>query len=124
MGLPPIVGIIMFAVACSSEKKPEPEAIYNYFQGPSEFTITGTLKTYNVMAFLPPIKVPTLLTAGEFDEVGPTLVEGFAAKIPGARPVEFPGAAHLTPWDARDENLKVVREFLRAADSTDAGLRR
>jgi proline iminopeptidase len=94
------------------------EAIYNYMQGPSEVTITGTLKRYDATGFLPQIRVPTLFTVGEFDEVGPALVKGFATKVPGARYVVLAGAAHLTPWDARDENVKVVREFLRAADST------
>jgi len=96
------------------------EAIYNFMQGPSEFTITGTLKTYNSTSLLPKIAVPTLMTVGEFDEVGPALVKGFAAKVPGAKYVEFKDAAHLTSWDARDENVKVVREFLRAVDSTAA----
>ncbi|MBI4499582.1 MAG: proline iminopeptidase-family hydrolase [Gemmatimonadetes bacterium] len=96
------------------------EGIYNYMQGPSEFTIVGTLKDYDVKSFLPQIKVPTLLTVGEFDEVGPELIKRFAGKVPGARYVVFSGAAHMTPWDARDENVRVVREFLRSADSTAA----
>ena len=94
------------------------QAIYNYMQGPSEFTITGTLKSYNQRAALPAIRVPTLFTVGEFDEVGPELVRSFAAAVPGARVVQFAGAAHMTPWDARDENVRVVREFLRSADSS------
>lgn len=93
------------------------EAMYNYMQGPSEFTLTGTLKHYNVRSFLPQIAVPTLFTAGEFDEVGPELVKSFAAAVPGARYVAFKGAAHLTPWDAHTENVKIVREFLHFADS-------
>ena len=92
--------------------------IYVYMQGPSEFTITGTLKKYDATGFLPQIGVPTLFTVGEFDEVGPELVRGFAAKVPGARYAQLAGSAHITPWDARDENVKVVREFLAAADST------
>jgi len=96
------------------------EAIYNYMQGPSEFTITGTLKSYDVRAFLPRIAVPALFTVGEFDEVGPALVKGFADSVPNAKYIEFPGAAHITTWDARDENVRVVREFLRGVDSTRA----
>lgn len=94
------------------------EGIYTYMQGPSEFTITGTLKAYDVTSFLPQIEVPTLLTVGEFDEVGPELVRSFAAKIPNARYVQFGGSAHITHWDARDENIRVVRDFLHAADSS------
>lgn len=93
------------------------QAIYMYMQGPSEFTITGTFKDYNVTSFLPQIAVPTLFTVGEFDEVGPALVKQFADKVPGARYVELPGAGHLTTWDARDAMNTAVRGFLRSADS-------
>ena len=94
------------------------EAIYNYMQGPSEFTITGTLKQYDVTAQLATVRVPTLYTVGEFDEADPTTIRRFAALTPGAQVVVLTGAAHMTPWDARDENVRVVRAFLRAADST------
>lgn len=93
------------------------EAIYNYMQGPSEFTISGSLKRYNGTKLLPTIAVPTLYTVGEFDEADPATVKRFARLTRGARVVVFPGAAHLTPWDAPDENLKAVREFLGSADS-------
>jgi proline iminopeptidase len=91
--------------------------IYGYMWGPSEFSITGTLKNYNTSSFLPQIKVPVLFTVGEFDEISPESVKSISDKVPGARYVMFPGSSHMTSWDARDENLKVVREFLQHADS-------
>ena len=97
------------------------QAIYVYMQGPSEFTISGTLKHYDATGFLPKIQVPTLVTVGEFDEVGPELVRGHTALIPGARYELLAGSAHITSWDARDANLRVVREFLRSADSMRVG---
>ena len=89
------------------------ERIYNYMQGPSEFTITGTLKQYDVTSKLRTIGVPTLYTVGEFDEADPGTIRRFAALTPGARVVVLAGAAHLTPWDAPEENVRVVRQFLR-----------
>jgi proline iminopeptidase len=94
------------------------EAIYNYMQGPSEFTITGTFRDYNVRSFLPAIRVPVLFTVGEFDEVGPALIKEFSDSVRGSGYAVFGGAAHITPWDARDDNLKTVRAFLLKADST------
>lgn len=91
--------------------------IYSYMWGPSEFTITGTLKEYNPLSFLPQIKVPTMFTVGEFDEIDPAIVKGLSDKVPGAKYVMFPGSSHMTPWDARDESIKVVREFLNAIKS-------
>lgn len=96
-------------------------AIYGYMQGPSEFTITGTLKGYDVTPELGTIRVPTLYTVGEFDEADPATVRHFAALTPGARVAVLAGAAHLTPWDAPEENVGVVREFLRVADSAAPG---
>jgi proline-specific peptidase len=92
-------------------------SIYTYMQGPSEFTITGTLTNYDATAFLEHIKVPVLYTVGEFDEANPDIVRRFAALTPNARVVVLEGSAHLTTWDARDENVLVVREFLRSTDS-------
>jgi proline iminopeptidase len=94
------------------------EAIYNYMQGPSEFTITGTLKPYDVTPSLNIIKVPTLYTVGEFDEANPDIVKGFAAKTPGAKVVVIPGSAHITTWDNPSAMTAAVRGFLLHADST------
>jgi proline iminopeptidase len=93
------------------------EQIYKYMQGPSEFTITGTLKNYDATSFLSKIKVPTLFTVGEFDEAGPEIIKIYSDKVPDSRYVVFPGSGHITPWDARDENINVVREFLNSVDS-------
>jgi pimeloyl-ACP methyl ester carboxylesterase len=57
-----------------------------------------------------------LSTTGEFDEVGPQTVEAHAKLIPGARFVRYNDAGHVTSWDARDANVKDVREFLRRVD--------
>jgi proline iminopeptidase len=96
------------------------QSIYNYMQGPSEFTITGTLKRYDVTGFLPKIRVPTLYTVGEFDEADPVTIRRFATLTPGAKVSILPGAAHMTPWDAPGPMLQAIREFLRGADTVSA----
>lgn len=88
--------------------------IYNYMWGPSEFTITGTLKSYDPLSLLPEIKVPTLFTVGEFDEIDPAIVKELADKVPGAKYEVFRGSGHITTWDARDESVKVIRGFLNS----------
>ncbi len=88
-----------------------------YMWGQSEFTVTGTLKDYDPLSFLPQIKVPTLFTVGEFDAIAPSIVKKLADKVPGSKYIMFPGSGHVTAWDARDENLKVVREFLQSVDA-------
>jgi proline iminopeptidase len=93
------------------------EDIYGYMQGPSEFTITGTLKYYDATPFLPQIRVPILYTVGEFDEANPAIIERFASLTPGAKLVVIPGAAHITAWDNASANLEAVRSFLRDVDA-------
>jgi proline iminopeptidase len=93
------------------------EGIYNYMQGPSEFTITGTLKQYNSTSFLKDVKVPTLYTVGEFDEADPPTVKRFAAMTPGASVVVLKGSAHLSEWDAPEAMNKAIRDFLRSVDA-------
>jgi len=55
------------AADLDSTVKTANQTIYNYMQGPSEFTITGTLKRYDATPFLKDVKVPTLYTVGEFE---------------------------------------------------------
>jgi len=94
--------------------------IYMFMWGPSEFTVTGTLRTYDATRQLRRIKVPTLYTVGEFDEADPVLVRRFATLTPGARYEVIPGAAHVTTWDNADAMLAVVRDFLRNVDTPPA----
>jgi proline iminopeptidase len=100
------------------------EQIYNYMQGPSEFTITGTLKRYDSTPFLKDVKVPTLYVVGEFDEANPETVRRFAGMTPGARYTVIPGSAHLIEWDNPAASVKTVREFLRDVDAGKAVARR
>jgi len=93
------------------------EAIYNYMQGPSEFTITGTLKQYDATPFLKDVKVPLLFTVGEFDEADAPTVKRQAAMAPGAKVVVIPGAAHIVQWDAPDTTNAVIRTFLESVDA-------
>jgi proline iminopeptidase len=96
------------------------QAIYNYMQGPSEFTITGTLKTYDATPYLKDVKVPVLFTVGELDEADPPTVKKHAQMTPGAKVAVSPGAAHIVQWDAPDETNRVIRAFLQSVDSTKA----
>jgi proline iminopeptidase len=92
-------------------------AIYQYMWGPSEFTVTGTLRNFDARPFLPSIDVPVLYTVGEFDEASPETIRAFAAMTPGARVVVIPGAAHMTAWDNPVADIGAVRAFLREVDA-------
>lgn len=90
---------------------------YLYFQGPSEFTIVGTLKRYNATGMLKDITVPTLFTVGQFDEANPETVAKQAKLVPGSQMAVIDTAAHLTMWDNPPQTVQVVRDFLRQVDA-------
>jgi proline-specific peptidase len=90
--------------------------VYGYMQGPSEFTITGTIKDYDVTGRLKEISVPTLFTAGEYDEVRPDTVRLYQRLIPGSRLAVIENAAHLTMQDEPERYVQVLREFLRMVE--------
>ena len=93
-------------------------AVLNYYMlGPSDFSITGILKDYDSSQYLQVITVPTLFTVGEFDTSGPQLVKSFAGEVAGSEYYVFPNSAHITMWDAEEENVRVVRNFLLSVDS-------
>ena len=96
------------------------ERLYNYMQGPSEFTIVGTLKTYNSTPYLKDVKVPTLFTVGEFDEANPATIKAHAGMTPGAKYAVIPKAAHVVQWDNPEETNRVIRSFLQSVDTTKA----
>ncbi|MEP7002792.1 MAG: proline iminopeptidase-family hydrolase [bacterium] len=92
------------------------QSIYNFMQGPSEFTITGTLKRYDATGFLKNVKVPTLFTVGDVDEADPVTIKKHAAMVPDANAIVIPGAAHMTTWDNPQIMLAAVRAHLLHVD--------
>ena len=89
------------------------EQIYNYMEGPSEFTITGTLKGYDRTADLGKIEVPTLFLGGDCDEAPPATVEYYHELTPGSEMLIIPGAGHLTTQDKPEDTVAGVRAFLQ-----------
>jgi proline iminopeptidase len=87
--------------------------VYNYMWGPSEFTSTGTLKTFDATAWLKGITIPTLFLAGEFDEATPASTARFAKLVPGATFTMIPNSGHATANDNLPALLDAVRTFLK-----------
>jgi len=91
--------------------------LYNYMWGPSEFTATGTLRSYDRTSRLRELDLPVLYTAGEFDEARPATVEYFRSVTPGARFALIPGSAHMTSVDAPEAFADTVSRFLRNVEA-------
>jgi proline-specific peptidase len=86
--------------------------VYNTMNGPSEFTVTGTLKTWDVMDRLGEISVSTLLVGGRFDECRPEHLAEMHRRIPGSRLAIIENASHLCFAEQPAEFNKIIEEFL------------
>jgi proline iminopeptidase len=87
-------------------------AVYNTMWGPSEFHVTGTLKTFDITSRLHEIKVPTLFTCGRYDECTPEATEWYASLLPGSRVVVLEDSSHIPMLEKPEEYNRLVREFI------------
>jgi len=86
--------------------------VYNTMNGPSEFTVTGTLKTWDIMDRLPEIAVRTLLVGGRYDECTPGHLEEMHRRIAGSRLAIIEDASHLCFAEQPEEFNKVINSFM------------
>ncbi len=91
--------------------------VYLGMWGPSEFTCTGSLRTFNVTGRLGEIPVPVLFTCGEHDEAPPATMAYFQGLVPGSELKVFEGASHEHHLEETDAYLAAVREFMRQIDA-------
>jgi pimeloyl-ACP methyl ester carboxylesterase len=91
--------------------------VYETMWGPNEFTVTGTLKEWDVIGRLGEIDVPTLVTSGRHDECTAALVEPLANGVPGAEWVLFEKSAHMPYLEEPERYLEVVGGFLERVES-------
>jgi L-proline amide hydrolase len=97
--------------------------VYETMWGPNEFTVTGTLKDWDVIARLGQIRVPTLITSGRYDECTPALVEPLHEGIAGSEWIIFDDSAHMPYLEEPERYLRVVGEFLERVEARpEAGL--
>jgi proline iminopeptidase len=106
------------ALAASLEQTAIP--VYTTMWGPNEFTCTGTLLGWDRTDRLGEIRVPTLITVGEFDEVAPSCAETMRRGIPGSQLELFTGASHSTHLEQPEEYWAVLRTFLLQAEAREA----
>jgi proline iminopeptidase len=85
---------------------------YGTMNGPNEFTITGTIRDFDVTDRLREIRVPTLVTTGKYDEVTPTVARSIHEHIPGSELRLFEESSHTAFWEERSRYLSVLGEFL------------
>lgn len=92
------------------------QRIYRIMWGPSEWFPTGNLKIYERVERLRQIKVPTLFTAGRYDEATPAAASWYRSHVPDSRLRIFEGSSHLAMFEEQDAYLECIREFLKTHD--------
>jgi L-proline amide hydrolase len=90
--------------------------VYNTMNGPNEFYVIGSLKTWNVIDKVKAINVPTLLISGRYDEATPAVVQPFADNIKGARWAIFEKSSHMPHVEEHEKCMKTVGAFLDEND--------
>jgi L-proline amide hydrolase len=118
----------LFLVRHVCRLDPLPEDIVRAFElineNPSVFVAmmgptgegTGTLRDWTAVPRLAQINVPTLVLAGEYDELQPVAWHPLAEQIPAARAHVFAGASHMPYLESPDEYYGVVAPFLADHD--------
>jgi L-proline amide hydrolase len=90
--------------------------VYFTMNGPSEFHVIGTLKSWTIIDRLERINVPTLLISGRHDEATPAVVQPFADRIRNARWEIFENSSHMPHVEETARCLQVVGDFIDAHD--------
>jgi L-proline amide hydrolase len=94
----------------------EDPTVYHTMNGPSEFHVIGSLKTWDITDRLHEITTPTLLVSGRYDEATPHIVEQIHQRIPGAAWTTFEDSSHLPHIEEPEVFLARVDSFLRSID--------
>lgn len=91
--------------------------VYTTMWGPSEFHATGVLKTFERADALRSITIPTLLTAGRYDEATPETVQWYADLMPNAKFHVFEESAHMAMLEEPEAFAATIRSFLERVES-------
>jgi len=94
----------------------EDPTVYHTMNGPSEFHVIGSLKSWSIIDRLDRIATPTLIISGRHDEATPATVRPYADRIKGARWEIFENSSHTPHLEETERYLKTVGSFLAAHD--------
>lgn len=92
--------------------------VYDYMWGPSEFTMTGTLKNAELSDRLAEIKTPVLFTCGEYDEATPATTFYYQSMLPGSEVYVFKDASHSHILEKPDEYITLISYFINKSEKS------
>jgi L-proline amide hydrolase len=99
-------------VAATFEQLAKDPEVYHTMNGPSEFHVIGTLKTWSIADRLGEIRVPTLIISGEDDEVTPATMQIVADGIPNSEWVLMQACSHMANVEEPTLFMATIDAFL------------
>jgi proline-specific peptidase len=90
--------------------------VYHTMQGYNEFMVVGKLADWDIVADLPKIAIPTLVTSGVMDEATPLIAKQIVDLIPGCEWALLMGT-HLVHVELKDEYNRIVEDFFSRHDN-------
>jgi proline-specific peptidase len=90
--------------------------VYLTMNGPTEFDVIGSLRTWDRTADIGRIASPTLVTVGRHDELTPACSETLRDGIPDARMAVFEESAHCAHLEEPELYARTVEDFLTVVD--------
>ncbi len=96
--------------------------VYEYMWGPSELSLTGTLKDFERVDRLKELALPALFTCGRFDQATPASTAFYQSQLAGSELVVFENAAHEHHLEKKEEYLRTLRAFLSKAEKPYDGI--
>ncbi|MDZ5452355.1 proline iminopeptidase-family hydrolase [Labrys sp. ZIDIC5] len=103
-------------VAASFAQVARNPTVYNVMNGPNEFHVIGTLKSWSVIDRLSAVEVPTLILSGRHDEATPATVQPYKDGIEGSRWEIFEHSSHMPHVEEQEKCMRVVGDFLDQHD--------
>jgi L-proline amide hydrolase len=104
-------------VSASFEQVARNPTVYNVMNGPNEFFVIGTLKSWSIIDRLPAVNVPTLIISGRHDEATPATVQPYKDGIKGSRWEILEQSSHMPHVEEQERCMQVVGAFLDEHDN-------
>jgi L-proline amide hydrolase len=91
--------------------------VYGTMNGPTEFTVVGTIRDFDITDRLHEIEVPVLLVSGEHDEVRPHVVAAMQERLRFGEWVLFEDSSHMPHIEEPERFREVVQGFLERSEA-------
>ena len=85
--------------------------VYGTMNGPTEFTVIGTIKDFDITERLGEIEVPVLLVSGAHDEVRPSVVAAMHERLRDSEWELFEDSSHMPHLEEPERFRTVVERF-------------